>query len=167
MASCRRSLRSVPIGSLLARRKGRQPVLPMLIACMSSAAPNETRCLSRYERCLLHFTRHPCEMAHHLARLSAGRIYRQHPVKMALLLLENPLHHARADTELPPILRIPSSLAFSSRIRASTAGLTRRRPSLVPFALARARPALILSRMIPRSNSVELMDRLRSSAAAL
>ena len=38
-----------------------------------------------------------------------------------------------------PILTMPSPLAFSSRIRASTAGSTRRRPSLVPFALARRR----------------------------
>jgi transcription termination factor Rho len=32
-------------------------------------------------------------------------------------------------------------------------GLTRRRPSFVPFALARASPALTRSRIIPRSNS--------------
>jgi hypothetical protein len=52
-----------------------------------------------------------------------------------------------------PILRILSPFAFSSNIRASTAGFTWRRPSLVPFALARARPALTRSRIIPRSNS--------------
>ena len=52
-----------------------------------------------------------------------------------------------------PILRIPIPVALSSRMRASTEGFTGRRPSFVPFALARARPALTLSRMMPRSNS--------------
>jgi hypothetical protein len=52
-------------------------------------------------------------------------------------------------------------------LSASIAGSTRRRPSLFPFALASARPAFTLSQMIPHSNSVELMDRLRSPAAAL
>src|ERR1700730_9037558 len=54
-----------------------------------------------------------------------------------------------------PILRIPSPLALNSSIRASTEGLTRRRPSLVPFALARARPALTLSRI----NTIQLDPR--------
>ena len=54
---------------------------------------------------------------------------------------------------LRPILSIPSPAPLSSIIRASTAGSTRRRPSLVPFALARASPELILSRIIPRSNT--------------
>jgi hypothetical protein len=52
-----------------------------------------------------------------------------------------------------PILRMPSPLALNSSMRASTEGLTRRRPNFVPFALARARPAFTRSRMIPRSNS--------------
>src|SRR5882672_5659277 len=52
-----------------------------------------------------------------------------------------------------PILRMPSPLALSSSMRASTDGLTRRRPNLVPFALARASPAFTRSLMIPRSNS--------------
>jgi hypothetical protein len=52
-----------------------------------------------------------------------------------------------------PILRMPSPLALSSSMRASTEDLTRRRPSLVPFALARASPAFTRSRMMPRSNS--------------
>lgn len=55
--------------------KRRQPVLPTLIAYVSSAAPNETRCLSRYERCLLHFTRRACEMAHHLTHAFEGWPY--------------------------------------------------------------------------------------------
>jgi hypothetical protein len=37
-----------------------------------------------------------------------------------------------------PILRMPSPFALNSSIRASTEGLTRRRPNFVPFALARA-----------------------------
>src|SRR5882757_10035602 len=40
-----------------------------------------------------------------------------------------------------PILRMPSPLALSSSILASTDGFTRRRPNFVPFARARARPA--------------------------
>jgi hypothetical protein len=48
--------------------------------------------------------------------------------------------------------------AFSSRIRASMEGFTGRRPNLVPFALARASPALTLSRMIPRSNSANMEE---------
>ena len=52
-----------------------------------------------------------------------------------------------------PILSIPSPLPLNFSICASIAGATRRRPSFVPFALARARPALTLSRIIPRSNS--------------
>src|SRR3979409_2575815 len=52
-----------------------------------------------------------------------------------------------------PILRMPSPLALHSSIRASTEGLTPRRPSVVPFALARASPALTRSLIIPRSNS--------------
>jgi hypothetical protein len=43
-----------------------------------------------------------------------------------------------------PILSIPSPLALNSSIRASIAGSTRRRPSLVSFARARAKPALML-----------------------
>ena len=43
-----------------------------------------------------------------------------------------------------PILRMPSPLALNSSIRASTDGLTRRRPNLVPFALARAARAKAL-----------------------
>jgi hypothetical protein len=57
-------------------------------------------------------------------------------------LLENSLHDAGADAELLADLE-----------DAITAGLTRRRPSFVPFALARASPALTRSLIIPRSNS--------------
>jgi hypothetical protein len=46
-----------------------------------------------------------------------------------------------------PVLRMPSPLARSWRMRASTAGLTGRRPSFVPFALALASPALTRSRI--------------------
>ena len=38
-------------------------------------------------------------------------------------------------------------------MRFSIAGAVRGRPSAVPFSLARASPALTLSRMMPRSNS--------------
>jgi hypothetical protein len=50
-----------------------------------------------------------------------------------------------------PIFRRPMPSALSSRMRASMEGFTGRRPSFVPFALARARPALTLSRTMPRS----------------
>ena len=66
----------------------------------------------------------------------------------------------RCTTDVPtptvrPILRIPIPSARSSRIRCSTDALTGRRPSLVPRSLARARPALTRSRIMPRSNSAK------------
>jgi hypothetical protein len=57
-------------------------------------------------------------------------------------LLENSLYHTRADTQLPANLEYAVASGLQSRIRASTAAPVRRRPSFVPFALARARPAL-------------------------
>jgi ketopantoate reductase len=57
-----------------------------------------------------------------------------------------------------PILRMPSPLARSSLIRASTDGFTRRRPSFVPFWRARAKPAFTRSRIIPRSNSAKVLQ---------
>jgi hypothetical protein len=47
-------------------------------------------------------------------------------------------------------LRMPIPCPLRTRIRASTAGLTGRRPSFVPLARALARPALTRSRIIPR-----------------
>jgi hypothetical protein len=63
------------------------------------------------------------------------RLGRSLPHPLGILQeLSNTLHHTRADTQLPADLEDPvPPLAFSSRIRASTAGW----PSLVPFALAR------------------------------
>jgi hypothetical protein len=59
-----------------------------------------------------------------------------------------------------PILRMPSPLALNSRIRCSTAGLTRRRPNFAPFALARTSPALIAyaSQFDPRGYNVAFFD---------
>jgi hypothetical protein len=64
----------------------------------------------------------------------------------------------RCTTDVPmprvrPIFRMPIPSALSSRMRFSTEGATGRRPSLVPFSLARARPELTRSRIISRSNS--------------
>jgi hypothetical protein len=47
-----------------------------------------------------------------------------------------------------PIFRMPMPVPLSSRMRASTAGLTGRRPSLMPFFRALARPALTRSTMM-------------------
>jgi hypothetical protein len=41
-----------------------------------------------------------------------------------------------------PIFKMPMPSARSSRMRSSTAGLIGRRPSLLPFALARASPGV-------------------------
>ena len=54
-----------------------------------------------------------------------------------------------------PILRMPSPLALSSRMRASTDGLTRRRPNFTPFALARASPALT---RLPNDSPLKLSE---------
>ena len=63
------------------------------------------------------------------------------------------LHHARSDSDVRPIFKMPIPSAFNSRIRASIEGLTARRPSFVSFALALASPAFTRSRIMPRSNS--------------
>jgi hypothetical protein len=62
------------------------------------------------------------------------------PRLLAHLFRRRSRWHDRA--RVRPILRMPMPSALSSRMRASMAGFTGRRPSLVPFACALARPAL-------------------------
>src|SRR5450432_1698220 len=72
-----------------------------------------------------------------------------------------------------PILRMPSPLARSWRMRASTAGFTGRRPSFVPLARALASPAFTLANNAPLElgkNAQHLKHRLaggRRSVEAL
>ena len=70
----------------------------------------------------------------------------------------NPLHSARIDTKSLRYLCTPSARpgAFrAARICASRSGAIRGRPSLLPSALARLRPARTRSWMIERSNSAK------------
>ena len=86
----------------------------------------------------------------HVVHRSAGE-YPDH-----VTAADDPLHHAGADPER--LADLQDAHAFGPELayaRASMDGLTERRPSFVPFALARARPALTRSRIMPRSNSAK------------
>jgi len=105
------------------------------------------------------------------ARLSASKLNEQ-PLsfgrpKFARLLAEHSLHISGADAEFSADLEHAVTLALNSRIRCSTAGLTRRRPNFVPFALARTSPALTRSQIMPRSNSANTSSILNMALPAV